>query len=134
MTRWKLATLCNVSESTIERWEKGVENKGTNPEPDDVANIEKALGIPGLWHRWMLSNYDSYRERYIYMPIKDNLTEIVVQMKHEMSEITPLIDGMEWDVLDGHFDNVVLWKSFKKEGSEAIAAIQQVLDRIPDNL
>ena len=57
LPRWKLGEKIGVSESTIERWESGE----TVPTPEDIDNIGEALGEPTLWHKWMLSHYDSYR-------------------------------------------------------------------------
>lgn len=130
MRRWQLANEVGVSDSTIERWETGE----STPSPDDIGNIEKALRMPGLWHKWMLSNYDSYRERYTDVPENNNLTEIVVRMKHELSDVIPFIDTMELDSLNGRFDNREACKGFKKEALEAVAAIQKALERMPDDI
>ncbi len=59
--RWKLAGSLGVSESTIARWENGE----IRPDPDDVDRFATAVGDPTLWHRWMISTYDSYRRRYV---------------------------------------------------------------------
>lgn len=130
MKRWELANELGVSEETIKRWEYGTQR----PEPDDVGNIERILQTPGLWHKWMMSNYDSYRERHGDMPGIENLTAVVVQMRHEISDVIPLFDDIERDTLDGKINEPDKWKKFKKETLEAIAAMQQVLERIPDNI
>jgi transcriptional regulator with XRE-family HTH domain len=127
MPRWKLANEIGVSEDTIERWEN---DKG-HPEPDDVDNIERALDIPGIWHKWMRSRYDSYRGRFKDIPVDDNLTEAIVRMKHELSDIVPHLETIERDALSGEFNDLETWRKYKKEASEAMAAIQQTLDRLP---
>jgi transcriptional regulator with XRE-family HTH domain len=53
--RWKLSELLGVSESTLARWESGE----IRPDPDDVDRLAAAVGDLTLWHRWMLSTYDS---------------------------------------------------------------------------
>jgi len=126
--KWQLANELGVSEDTIYRWESGSQR----PDPDDVGNIERFLGIPGLWHKWMLSHYDSYRERYTDVPDVNHLTAEIVRMKHEIMDVMPLFDEIERDTLNGEFNKPELWEKFKKESLEAMAAIQQTLERIPD--
>lgn len=125
--RWELANEVGVSEDTIYRWESGAQR----PDPDDIGNIERIFNEPGLWHKWMMSHYDSYRERFTNIHDVDGLTGTVVQMKHEMLDVMPLIDLAERDTLNGEFDDPVTWKKLKKEIPEAIAAMQKVLERIP---
>lgn len=126
--RWKLAEEVGTSEDTIERWETGKQLPG----PDDIGNIERILKEPGLWHKWMLSHYDSYRERYTDVPDVGHMTAEVVRMRHEILDLMPLFDGIERDTLNGEFNEPELWRMFKKESLEAMAAIQQTVDRIPD--
>lgn len=127
VAKWQLANELGVSEDTIYRWEKGEQR----PDPDIVGNIEKILSYPGLWHRWMLSHYDSYRERYTDVPEVEHLTALVVRMKHEMMDVLSLSDDLERDSLNGKIDKPELWQMLKREASEAVAAIQQTLERIP---
>lgn len=130
MPRWKLAGEIGVSEDTIERWETGKQR----PEPDDVWNIEKVLDATGIWHKWMLSHYDSYRKKYSDVPDVEGLTGNVVLMKYEMRDVLPFIDSAERDTLDGNFDDFATWHKLKKEIPEAMAAMQKVLERIPDGI
>lgn len=125
--RWELANELGVSEDTIYRWESGSQR----PDPDDIGNIERVLNMPGLWHKWMLSQYDSYREKYTKVPEVGHLTAEVVRMKHEVLDIIPLFDAIERDTLDGKIDDPKLWEAFRKECREAVASIQQLLDKIP---
>lgn len=128
MKRWELANEVGVSEDTIRRWESGE----TRPEPDDVGNIERALKMPGIWHRWMMSHYDSYRERHGDISDVEHITAQIVRMRHEMQDVMSLFDKVERDSLDGKLDNPGLRKQFKKEVIEAVAAMQQTVDRLPD--
>lgn len=134
MPRWKLGNLVGVSESTIERWED--EDDKSHPEPDDVDRIEKALEMEeeGIWYKWMRSNYDSFRKRFSDAPDMNGLTATVAQMKYEMLDIMPLIDPAERDTLNGEFNDPATWKKLKKEVPEAMAAMQKLLDRIPDDI
>lgn len=132
MPRWKLAGKIGVSESTIERWEKG---EGKNPEPDDIGNIEKALGKQGqgIWHKWMLSHYDSYRERYTDVPHNDSLAETLMRTKHEAMDVVNFLSEIERDTLNGKFKSPEQSKRLRKEAREAIASLLQTLEKIPDD-
>ena len=93
--RWKLAAAVNVSESTLERWESGE----TMPHPDEVDRIADALGEPLIWHRWMLSTYDSYRRRYISSD-DYSLPVMAMKLRHEMDDVRALQDALERDAID----------------------------------
>lgn len=58
--QWQIASEIGVCEALIGRWERGE----AFPSPDDVDRLEIAYKAPGLWHKWMLSNCDSYRRHY----------------------------------------------------------------------
>lgn len=122
--RWKLAKEVGVSEDTLERWETGKQL----PDPDDVGNIAHALGYPGLWHKWMLSTYDSYRERYIDAPNLDHPAARITRVRYEMSDVMALIDKVERDYLDKKIDDPELFNKFKTEARELIAALQQAIE------
>lgn len=128
MPRWKLAGEIGVSEDTLERWETGKQQ----PEPDDVWNIQNVLGATGIWHRWMLSHYDSYRATHSDAPDADGLTGYIVRMKYEMRDVDTLIESAERDAMDGKFDDVENCRKLKKEIAEAMAAMQKVRERLPD--
>ncbi len=125
MPRWKLAAAVNVSESTLERWENGE----TLPHPDEVDRIADALGDPMIWHRWMLSNYDSYRRRYIG---SDDYTLPVMAMKlrHEMDDVRALQDALERDALDGRVDDQQLLGRAVAELKQMIQAGTELLQRL----
>lgn len=126
--RWQMASELGVSEDTIYRWESGQQLPG----PDDVGNIERILSCPGLWHKWMLSHYDSYRERYTDMPESNHLAAAVLRSKHEISDVTALFNDLERDAVDGIANDPELWEKFKKEATEAIAALQKAIEKVPN--
>lgn len=118
--RWQLAKQLGVSEDTLERWENGKQD----PHPDDVSNIEHALGAESeaIWHRWMLSNCESYRERY--REAKPNgLLAAVLGVRYELSDVLALQERVERDAMDGQLDDPVLRASYLKEIDEAVAAL-----------
>lgn len=129
MPRWKLAGKIGASESTIERWEKG-EKK---PEPEDVDNIGEALGMPEIWHQWMLSNHDSYRKRYTEIPHNDSLAETLMRTKYEAMDVVNVLNEVERDALSGKLESPEQRRRIKKEAQEAMAALQQTLDKIPED-
>lgn len=124
MPRWKLAKEIGVSEDTLERWETGKQR----PDPDDVGKIERVLEIPGLWHRWMYSTYDSYRERYTDIPSVSHPAALVLRMKHEIAEVIEMFDAVERDAVDGKWDDAELRAKLKEQVQEAIAAMVQVVE------
>jgi transcriptional regulator with XRE-family HTH domain len=126
--RWKLAGILGVSESTLARWENG----DIRPEPDDVDRYATAVSDPTLWHRWMLSNYDSYRRRYVNC-VDQSLSVSIARNKYEMSDVIALHDRAERDALDGAIDDPKLKAEYGKEIKDAIAALTDTLQLLgPD--
>lgn len=118
-----------MSEETLKRWELGRQL----PTPDDVGNIERVLDMrdQSLWHRWMMSHYDSYRERNTTLPIRDNLLENVVRTKHEILDAIALLEKIERDAVDGVIDEPELWQALQRELVDAKDAIRQMVNKIP---
>ncbi|MEA5145641.1 MAG: helix-turn-helix transcriptional regulator [Candidatus Limiplasma sp.] len=125
MPRWKLAAAVNVSESTLERWESGE----TMPHPDEVDRIADALGEPLIWHRWMLSTYDSYRRRYISSD-DYSLPVMAMKLRHEMDDVRALQDALERDAIDGHVDDEPLLDRAITELQQMIQAGSELLQRL----
>ena len=125
MPRWKLAAAINVSESTLERWESGE----SMPHPDEVDRIADALGDPLIWHRWMLSNYDSYRRRYIGSD-DYSLPVMAMKLRHEMDDVRNLQDALERDAIDGHVDDQQLLNHSVTELKQMIQASTELLQRL----
>lgn len=124
--QWKLAAALGVSVDTVQRWE----SDNGRPRPDDVGNIERELRYPGLWHRWMLSHYDSYRERYASVPDLGHPAAGIIRMIKEIEDLIPYFKELQNDSINGNFDNKLMCANFKKEAMEAIASIIQILDEM----
>lgn len=97
MPQWKAANGLGVSESTLKRWEAGE----TQIDPDDVDHMEELYSSPGLWHRWMCSNCDSYRKRYKDAPISSDLLSLTTLTKIEMLEALHLHDDVVKSLVTG---------------------------------
>ncbi len=126
LVQWQIGNACNVSESEIGRWERDE----ALPEPDDVDRFAAACGDPTLWHRWMLSHYDSYRRRYINGSAEYNLPVLMARMRFELGDVLGLQDRVERDALDGKIDDRALKTQFIKELKEAIAALTDGLQEL----
>lgn len=99
-SREKLGNCMGVSADTIRRWEYG-ESK---PEPDDVDRMGEILEDSTLWHRWMLSNVESYAKRYVgaeslALPVS------IMRVRHALGEVMAYQDRVERDSLDGKLDD-----------------------------
>lgn len=125
LSRWKLGELLGVSESTVERWETGE----TRPTPEDVDRLGEALSDPLMWHKWMLSNCESYRKRYI--GCEDlALLGSVVRNRYALNGVTEMQEAIERDVMDGHLDDKALGDRYAQAIRAAIAALGDTLARI----
>lgn len=124
--RWKMGAEIGVSESTIERWESGE----TMPSPDDIDRFANEIGDPTIWHRWMLSHYDSYRRRYINGSCDNSLTTLMARLRYETSDVLKLHDSAERDGLDGKIDDLRLKAEYTKEIKDMIAAATDVLQKL----
>ncbi len=123
--RWKLGSLIGVSESTIERWERGE----VLPSPDDVDRIGEAVGDPTLWHRWMLSNVESYRKRYsetrnLSLPVA------IMSVGHRMEDIKALQYMVERDAVDGQIDDAKTRDEYERAIKNLIAQCTDVLNQL----
>ncbi len=117
--------MLGVSESTLARWENGE----IRPDPDDVDRLATAVGDLTLWHRWMLSTYDSYRRRYVES-IDQSLSVSIARSKYEMEDVMNIQKPVERDALDGVIDDPRLKASYIKEVREAISALTDTLQRL----
>ena len=125
LPRWKLGEMVGVSESTIERWESGE----TVPTPEDIDNIGEALNEPAIWHKWMLSHYDSYRRRYIgctdlALPVS------VMRNRYTMADVAQLQEAVERDVMDGRLDDRQLGDQYAEKIRALIASLSDTLAMI----
>lgn len=122
---WQVAQEMNVSESVIARWE----TDEVWPDPDQVYQLEKLYNAPGLWHGWMRSHYESYREMYPEAP-NYQAPMAVMNVRHQLSDVIALQDAVERDVMDGTLDDPVLKAKYLKELDEAQAAIVKAKEQI----
>lgn len=122
---WQAANEMNVSESVIARWE----TDEVEPNPDQVYQLEKLYKAPGLWHGWMRSHYESYREMY---PENPNYIAplAVLNVRHQLADVIALQDDVERDVMDGRLDDPVLKAQYLHELDEAQAAIAKAKEQI----
>ena len=126
LTQWVVGNECGVSDSTIGRWERDEEL----PEPDDVDRFASAVGDPALWHRWMLSHYDSYRRRYINGSCDNTLPTLIARLRYETDDVLNLQASAHRDSLDGKIDDPMLKEQYTKEVKEMIAAATDVLQEL----
>lgn len=127
MPRWQAAQRMGVSEETVRRWETGE----TRPEPDDVWAMEREYKAEGLWHRWMRSTYDSYRDNWPEI-VNRELPLAIVNARHQMADVMALQDEMERDEMDGRIDSRTLRTHYMKEAREAQAALAEALRRMEE--
>lgn len=125
LPRWQVAQSIGVSEETVRRWETGE----TRPEPDDVYSLERLYRASGLWHRWMRSTYDSYRQTWPEMENRD-LPLAVMNVRHQMADVMALQDTIERDALDGRIDNITAQQSYERELKQMQAAIAEALTKM----
>lgn len=128
--RWQLAQAIGSTESTIAKWETPPEKSGNRPDPDTVGAIEEALGVPGLWHDWMMATFDSYRKRHGERAQDQTLATSALRVRYEVSDVLNLQEKLERDVMDGRIDDNVLVQRYAKEAREAAAAMLAMADQI----
>lgn len=125
-TQWKLANELSVSETTIKRWESG---EG-QPTPDDVDRIGELANMPDLWHRWMLSNCDSYRKRY--MGVENLALPIsVFRTGYALKDLMETQEHIERDVSDGKLDDVQAGRLYRQYMQKAMASMNDTMAQLP---
>lgn len=117
MSRALLAEAIHVSDDTLERWETGK----TTPDPEDVDRIGEALEDPSLWHRWMLSHYDSYRRRY-FATQNLALPVAIANLGLKIEELLGMQHAALSDAIDGAIDNPALHGDYKERVQALVAA------------
>lgn len=114
--QWQIASEIGVCEALIGRWERGE----AFPSPDDVDRLEIAYKAPGLWHKWMLSNCDSYRRHYRGV---DETTTAGSVLRGRFA--------IERDVSeDGRIDNPINRDKYEEVLRKVIACLTDTLARI----
>ena len=127
MPRWKLGNAVGVSEDTIARWEDPDDT--AMPTPDDIDRIGEALEDETIWHRWMVSNCDSYRKRYINVP-DYSLPISINRVRHVINDIMELQDQMERDAMDGKIDDRQLGGMYEELLKMLVASASHVREKL----
>lgn len=118
--QWQIASEIGVCEALVGRWERGE----AFPSPDDVDRLEIAYKAPGLWHKWMLSNCDSYRRHYRGV---DETTTAGSVLRGRFA----IEDVMGRDVSeDGRIDNPINRDKYEEVLRKAIACLTDTLAQI----
>ena len=81
LTRVRLAMMLGVSEYTISRWETGE----TEPDIEDVANMEHIAGCRGLLREWLVAAHPCMTELLPKKEVADTLlgTQVLVGQRAE---------------------------------------------------
>lgn len=124
--QWQIASEIGVCEALVGRWERGE----AFPSPDDVDRLEIAYKVPGLWHKWMLSNCDSYRRHY--RGVDETTAEgSVLRGRCAIEDVMCLQSAIERDVSeDGRIDNPINRDKYEEVLRKAIACLTDTLARI----
>ena len=125
LSRGQVADKIHVSVDTIRRWESGE----TMPSPDDVDRLGVAYEDHSLWHDWMRTHYDSYRDRYPES-LDLSLTLSIVNLRHQIGDIMSLQDAAERDAMTGRIDNDKLRLRYTAELKDLLMAAQHALNQI----
>lgn len=127
MPRWKLAQEINYSEGTIRAWEDG----DSLPDPEDVWKIAKATGAGvDLWWRWMRSTYECCREILPAMPLANGTLASVVNTRHRIADMQPLLICAERDSIDGVIDDPVNAAKTAEAARHTAAALLEMAKRL----
>lgn len=127
MPRWKLAQEINYSEGTIRAWEDG----DSLPDPEDVWKVAKATGAGvDLWWRWMRSTYECCREILPPKPLVNGVLASVVNARHQIADILPLLESTERDSVDGQIDDRTGAIQTAREAREAASALLDMAQRL----
>ena len=119
LPRWRAAQELAVSEDTLKRWEDPTEK--AMPTSTDVSRMEKAYGAPGLWHSWMYSNDEGFRD---HIPPADVMTlqSSVLQYYSEQSEMLPHLAQLIREAVDGKVDDRAYLRQLIQQLSELLGA------------
>ena len=120
--QWQVAEAMHYSEKQIQRWELGQQEPGV----DAVWQLAKLYGQPKIWHLWMMSKYQGYRE-YNTVLEDNGFTGAVMRLRHELEDVQRLQGRLEMDAWDGKMDCEKRKAEVQKEVKELMAACRQVL-------
>lgn len=126
LTIWKAAAALNVGETTLRRWEHGE----VVPQSADVSRMEQLYRVPGLWHRWMRSNDDAYREHYPAKTIEMVLPAAVTNIRFRMTDMQEMQEAAERDALDGQMDDGQILNHYREQLQQLQSDITNLLEML----
>lgn len=128
MTKTQVAAACHCSVDVIDRLESG-ETK--EPHPDLIDMYGDAIGDPGLWPEWMSMQFASYN-RHHGPPSDYGITGALLAMEAELTDLMDQekLQALRKDLADGKLDNEALRLWVMREGREAVAAIDRMLELV----
>ncbi len=125
MTRPQVYQVTAISESVLERWERGE----TIPDLESLDKLELLYRSPGLWQECLMLYYPSFRRHYPEIVKLDTLPALV-NNRHQLQDVLALNDAMERDAMDGKIDDAVVKARYLKECHEARAALTEAITKL----
>lgn len=125
MTRPQVYQVTAISESVLERWERGE----TVPDLESLDKLELLYRSPGLWQECLMLYYPSFRRHYPEIVKLDTLPALV-NNRHQLQDVLALNDAMERDAMDGKIDDAAAKARYLKECHEARAALTETITRL----
>lgn len=125
MTRPQVYQVTAISESVLERWERGE----TVPDLESLDKLELLYRSPGLWQECLMLYYPSFRRHFPQMVRLDTLPALV-NNRHQLQDVLDLNEKMERDALDGKIDDAATKAQYIKECQEARAALTETITRL----
>ncbi len=128
LTIWQAAAALNVGETTLRRWEHGE----VIPQSADVSRMERLYRAPGLWHRWMRSNDDAYREHYPARTAEMVLPAAVANIRFSMADMQKTQEMAERDALDGQMDDKQTLNRYRGQLQQLLSDITSLLEKLDE--
>lgn len=125
MTRLQVYQVTAISESVLERWERGE----TVPDLESLDKLELLYRAPGIWQECLMIYYPSFRRHYPEIVKLDTLPALV-NNGHQLQDVLALNDAMERDAMDGKIDDAAAKARYIKECQEARAALTEAITRL----
>lgn len=125
MTRQQVYQVTGISESVLERWERGE----TVPDLEGLDKLELLYRSPGLWQECLMLYYSSFRRHFPQMVKLDTLPALV-NNRHQLQDVLDLNEKMERDAMDGRIDDAAAKAQYIKECQEARAALTETITRL----
>lgn len=100
------------------------------PDPEQVAAMERLYESPGLWDNWMRLQWPSYRDRIPENPDIASAGMAVINAGYQISDVSALTEALGRDLMDGKIDNKSLAEQWKREATEAVAALNAAIMKL----